>query len=59
MGLAAGLLRRLMNFTREIDCGLAVMRGEEMAAVGERTGVAFGRRCKNESDHRFRSRRIS
>ena len=59
MSLAAGLLRRLVNFKREIDCGLAVMRGEEMAAVGQRNGVASGRRCKNESDRRFRSRRIS
>lgn len=58
MGLAAGLLKRLMNFNREIDCGLAVLRGEEMA-VGQCNGVASGRRCKNESNRRFRSRRIS
>ncbi len=47
MGAAQGILRRLADFHREMDRGLAVMRGEKPVA-GHETGIDWSRRRGRE-----------
>lgn len=42
MGLARRVMRRLVDFYRELDRGLAVMRGEE-AVAGYTPGIDWTR----------------
>lgn len=48
MGVAQWILRRLVDFHREMDRGLAVMRGEEPVA-GHVPGIDWSRRRGGES----------
>lgn len=47
MGLARRVMRRLVDFYRELDRGLAVMRGEETVA-GHTPGIDWTRKRGRE-----------
>ncbi len=56
MGSVQRMLRRLVGFHREMDRGLAVMRGEEPVA-GHEPGIDWSRRSGGESASVRRCRR--
>ena len=56
MGAAQGILRRLVDFYREMDRGLAVMRGEEPVA-GRKSGIDWSRSVESASIRRRRGGR--
>lgn len=56
MGLARRVMRRLVDFYRELDRGLAVMRGEETVA-GHTPGIDWTRKRGAASDRRCRRER--
>ncbi len=56
MGAAQGILRRLADFHREMDRGLAVMRGEEPVA-GRESGIDWSTKRGGESTSVRRYRR--